>query len=153
MGDKLITQWDEDIDISSEELQNIVKAVSQVYPMIVYANLTQNTYAMLRNEDFLCNEVENSGNYDDLIDNNVENIHQNYKHLFQECFSREHLIQSFAKGKTEVYAEIYQKNRRNEYHWVSSHVIRIENESGDVCQICLNRFLDGIVQERHGDRK
>lgn len=139
--------------ISQEELQSIVKAVSQVYPMIVFANLTKNTYSMLRDEGFLCNEVMESGCYEDLIENNVENIHTNYQNLFEECFSREHLLKSFNEGKTEVYAELYQKNKQGQYQWVSTHVIRIESESGDICHICLNRVLDGIVEERYGNRK
>lgn len=142
-------EFNETMGISVKNLIKIVQAVSQVYPMIVLANLTKNTYTMLRNDGFLYNEVVNSGCYDDLIDDNVENIHMNYQKLFLEYFSREHLEKSFRKGNTEVYAELYQKNKEGQYHWVSTHVIKIENESGDICHICLNRILDGIVEERH----
>lgn len=142
-----------ELNVSHKDLMNIVKAVSQVYPMIILANLTKNTYTMLRNEEFLYNEVGNSGCYDDLIDDNIENIHKNYQQFFWKCFSREHLIKSYNMGKTEVYAELYQKNKDGEYHWVSTHVIRIQNESGDICHICLCRILDGIVEEKHTIRK
>jgi hypothetical protein len=146
-------QLGERAGLDMDDMVRIVKAVSQVYPMIIIANLTRNTYSMLRDDDFLYNEVVKTGSYDELIDNNVENIHSNYRALFQECFSREHLINSFKLGKTEVYAELYQKNREGQYQWVSTQVIRLENENGDVCHICLNRVLDGIVEERHGQRK
>lgn len=139
--------------ISLRDVLNIVQAVSQVYPMIVLANLTENTYTMLRNDGFLYNEVVNAGCYDDLIDDNIGNIHKNYQNIFLECFSREHLIKSFQDGKTEVYAELYQKNKKGQYQWVSTHVIKIEDKSGDVCHICLNRILDGIVEEKHTVRK
>lgn len=139
--------------ISLRDVLNIVQAVSQVYPMIVLANLTENTYTMLRNDGFLYNEVVNAGCYDDLIDDNIGNIHKNYQNIFFECFSREHLIKSFQDGKTEVYAELYQKNKKGQYQWVSTHVIKIEDKSGDVCHICLNRILDGIVEEKHTIRK
>lgn len=145
MSEKLIKE----IGISVKDLMNIVQAVSQVYPMIVLANLTKNTYTMLRNDGFLYNEVVNSGCYDNLIDDNVGNIHTNYQKLFLEYFSREHLLKSFQKGNTEVYAELYQKNKEGQYQWVSTHVIKIKNEAGDICHICLNRILDGIVEERH----
>lgn len=139
--------------ISLRDVLNIVQAVSQVYPMIVLANLTENTYTMLRNDGFLYNEVVNAGCYDDLIDDNIGNIHKNYQNIFLECFSREHLIKSFQDGKTEVYAELYQNNKKGQYQWVSTHVIKIEDKSGDVCHICLNRILDGIVEEKHTIRK
>jgi fibrillarin-like rRNA methylase len=149
----LINSWTELTGTSLEDLVTVANAVSQVYPMIILANLTQNTYSTLRNENFLYNDVADNGVYEDLIDNNAENIHPNYQHLFQKCFSREHLIRSFTQGKTDVYAELYQKDRQGQYRWVSTHVIKIENESGDICHICLNRVLDGVVEERHGERK
>lgn len=140
-------------DVSLKDLLNIVQAVSQVYPMIVLANLTKNTYTLLRNEELLYNKILDSGCYDDLIDDNVENIHKNYQKLFLECFSREYLIKTFKDGKTEVYAELYQKNKYGNYHWVSVQAVQIENKDGDICHICLNRSLDGIVDEKHTIRR
>jgi hypothetical protein len=104
---------------------------------------------MLRNERLLYNEVKNSGVYENLIDDNVVNIHPNYQRLFLECFSREHLLKSYEAGNTEVYAELYQKDKQGQYQWVSIHAIKIESSSGDVCHICLNRSLHGIVAEKH----
>jgi fibrillarin-like rRNA methylase len=153
MNEEITKKWEAESEIPFEELLNIVQGVSQVYPMIVLANLTQNTYSLLRNEDFLCNDVDKTGCYDELIENNAENIHPNYQALFQECFSREHLIKSFKKGKTEVYAELYQKNKDGQYQWVSTHVIRLQDASGEIVHICLNRVMDGRVLEKHGKRK
>lgn len=153
MMNEEIRKLAEHMQISSDDLFNIIRAVSQVYPMIVFANLTKNTYSTLQNNGFLYNEVMTSGNYTDLIDNNVENIHPNYQNLFLKCFSREHLLNSFSQGKNEVYAELYQKSVQGRYQWVSTHVIRVEHESGDMCHICLNRVLDGIVGEKHINRK
>lgn len=151
--EEIRNEWDETTEISFSEFVNIGKAILQVYPMIVLANLTQNTYTLIRNEGFLCRDVKTSGCYDDLIDDNMENIHPNYQKLFYQCFSREQLLQSFKQGKTEVYAEIYQKNKQGQYHWVSAQVIRIESESGDIMHICLNRVLDEINEKRYSQRK
>ncbi len=140
-------------EVSFKDILNIVQAVSQVYPMIVLANLTKNTYTLLRDEGLLYNEVLDSGCYDDLIDDNVANIHKNYQQLFLESFSREYLMKSFSDGKNEVYAELYQKNENGVYHWVSVQAIQIDNKDGDVCHICLNRSLDGIVDVKHTNRR
>ena len=151
--DEILKEWDKNTEVSFSDFINIVKAVSQVYPLIILANLTKNTYIMIRDEGFLCNAMTDSGCYDDLIDDNVENIHANYQKLFYECFSRENLLRSFAEGKTEVYAELYQKSKEGKYHWVSTHVIKIESDSGDIMHICLNRVLDGIDEKRYSNRK
>lgn len=153
MNERAIRQLGKSMGLSFEEMKTILNAMLSVYPMIVFANLTKNTYSLVRNEQFLCNEVMNTGRYDDLIDDNVENIHENYQALFLDCFSRERLLKSFQEGKTEIYAELHQKNKDGAYCWVSTQVIKVEDASGDVCHLCLNRVIDGIVKEKHNRRK
>lgn len=133
----------EKYNVSYTDFISITTAVSQVFPMIVLVNLTKNTYTMLCEDGFLYLESPVTGCYDDLIDDNLENIHPNYQQLFYECFSREHLIQTFIRGKRKVCAEIYQKDKKGQYHWVSVEVFRIENESGDMMHVCFNRGLEG----------
>lgn len=139
--------------VSPREFKNIVKAVMHVYPMIILANLTKNTYTMIRDEGFLCRDIAVSGCYDDMIDDGVENIHPNYQQVFLKCFSRENLLKNYSHGKNEVYAEVYQKDKEGKYHWVSVHTIRIEEESGEVVQICLNRILDKVSVKEYNQRK
>lgn len=136
-------------DIPPEILDNLITAVMNVYPLIVLANLTQNKYFMIRNEGFLYNDIVSHGVYDDLIDDNVDNIHKNYQQIFLECFSRDKLLYEYQNGKTDVYAELYQKDKTGKYCWVSTHAIRIRDDSNDIMHICFNRPLDGIVEERH----
>lgn len=137
-------------NIPSEDLAAMMNAIMSVYPMVVLSNLTKNQYCLIRNEGFLYNDILESGIYDDLIDNNVENIHENYQATFLKCFSRENLLREFASGKTDVYAELYQKDTSGAFRWVSTHVIRVHDDSGDIIQICFNRLLDKIVEKHHG---
>jgi hypothetical protein len=136
-------------DIPSGDLSNLFNAIMKVYPMIVFSNLTKNKYFMIRDEGFLYNDITSSGVYDDLIDDNVANIHANYQEIFVKCFSRKNLLHEYDKGKTDVYAELYQKDQNGKYRWVSTHTIRIQDDSGDVVQICFNRPLDGVEGKSH----
>ena len=54
--------------ISMEEVLTVFEAVSEAFPMIVAANLTKNTYTMIKDDGFLANDMPSSGKYDDLID-------------------------------------------------------------------------------------
>ena len=54
--------------ISVEEVLSVFEAVSQAYPMIVSANLTKNTYTMIKDDGFLAGDLPASGRFDDLID-------------------------------------------------------------------------------------
>ncbi|MBO5208464.1 MAG: hypothetical protein J6B68_03870 [Lachnospiraceae bacterium] len=148
-----VEELEKSIGLDLRETIQVLEAVSEVYPMIVMSNLTKNTYTMIRNENFLAFDMPRSGCYDDLIDDGVDNVHSNYQQVFLECFSRENLLRKFQNGSTEVYAELYQKGGKGKYQWVSTHVIRLRDEQGDVRQICLNRVLEGIVEERGGCRR
>jgi hypothetical protein len=134
--------------VSQEHMNDILEAVVNVYPLIVLANLTQNKYFLIRNQGFLYNSLTETGTYDDLIDDNAENIHEHYQQMFTECFSRKSLMREYENGKTEVYAELYQKNPEGKYRWVSLHCVRISDDSGDIMHLCFNRPLDGIVAKR-----
>lgn len=119
-----------------------VKIKMQNDPMIVLANLSKNAYVIIDDADFFGNEMNVSGRYDDLIDEHMEDVHPNYQRIFYECFSREQLIRRFQQGRTEVYAEIYQKKRQSDYQWVSVYVVRLESASGDVTHICFTSVVD-----------
>lgn len=149
----VLRQWSRTLGLSPREYNNLASAVGQVFPMIVLANLTRNTYSMIKNEDFLAWGIASTGTYDSMIEEGVRNIHPNYQNIFLECFSRENLIKNFSDGKTDIYAELYQKNQEGQYHWVSTHAIRVEVESDDIVEICLNRVLDGVVKSTYVDRK
>lgn len=140
-GDSL-EEFKEINGIALEEVVAVFQAVSEAFPMIVLANLTKNTYTMIKHDGFLADDLPLTGCYDDLIDYGVENIHENYQTLFLKSFSRENLLHSFACGKREVYVELYQLGRGEGYQWVSTHVIRVNDRNGDVCEVCINKVLD-----------
>lgn len=139
--------------LSNGELFQLIDPIFEVFPMVVYANLTQNTYIMIKQDNFLAGNVPNSGCFDNLIDYGVENVHENYQKNFIRCFSRENLLKAFAQGKTDVYAELYQKGHANNFQWVSTHAIRTKNQGNDICHISLNRILDGISEKDGGSRR
>ena len=88
--------------ISMEEVLTVFEAVSEAFPMIVAANLTKNTYTMIKDDGFLANDMPSSGKYDDLIDVGVENIHPNYQRAFLDNFSRERLLQMLGQDTAQA---------------------------------------------------
>ena len=86
-----ITELENNIGFDLRETIQILEAVSEVFPMIVMANLTKNTYTMIRNDNFLAFDMPRSGCYDDLIDDG-----ENY-HTFTE------LNQSISESGDELY--------------------------------------------------
>lgn len=150
--DDLFNGVKQNTEIEAKNLLDIIDAITQIYPMIVLANLTRNSYFMLKNEGFLYEKMVLSGNYDELIRDGVKNIHTDYQALFLESFSRDLLIKNFENGKREIETKLYQKNQKGKYHWVSTKVIRLEDESGDIVHVCLNKVLSKENGDRYGHR-
>lgn len=131
---------------SSKNVNQLFEAIFDVFPMILSANLSQNTYFMYKHDNFLVDDIPETGNYDEMIQNSLINIHPDYQSDFLRLFSRERLLEAYARGITDVYAELYQKGRNSDYQWVSTHVIRTTNQNGDICQICINRIMNDVNQ-------
>lgn len=128
--------------ISMEEVLTVFEAVSEAFPMIVAANLTKNTYTMIKDDGFLANDMPSSGKYDDLIDVGVENIHPKLSACVSGQFLQGTSVTDAGAGTERVCVKLYQKGRGDHYQWVSTHVIRVKDKDGDVCHICINKVLD-----------
>lgn len=138
---------------TSQNVNQLFEAIFDVFPMILCANLSTNTYIMYKHDDFLVDGIPEAGNYDEMIQNSLINIHPDYQADFLRLFSRDKLLNAYEKGITDVYAELYQKGRDGDYQWVSTHVIRTTNQNGDICQISIKRIMNDVKQinmvERH----
>lgn len=127
--------------VVEDALTDILDALSQVYPMILLANLSQNKYIMLRDRGFLYEANYSFGEYDAMIENGMKNVHPNYQATFLDAFERNTLISRYENGVRQVSANLYQKGENGEYQWVITKVIRLQDESGDIVQVCLNEIL------------
>lgn len=122
--------------------QDILSALSSVYPVIISANLTKNTYRMLEYQPILTHNSVNFGIFDELISMGLPNMKPEFQTLFLKTFSREVLVEQFLNGKTEVYEEIKQFCADGKEHWIGIHVIFISKKEEDIREICLSRIID-----------
>lgn len=75
----------EDI-FESIELQHLFYAISKFFPMIIYVNLTQNTYKMLEYESFTTKKASAEGVFDELINVGVSTVDPVQKNYFMVLF-------------------------------------------------------------------
>lgn len=123
--------------------QDILNALSSVYPVIVSANLTKNTYRMLEYQPLLSKEQVSFGTFDDLISMGLGNMEPGFQKLFLRAFSRDVLKKRFLiNGEMEVYEEIKQFCADGKEHWLEIHAICISKEENDLREICLIRVID-----------
>ena len=135
------------IEIESErqrliENQSLRAAICTAYPLIMRINLTQDYYECFVEEQDSYT-IDRSGSYDELFRYGAERVYSAYREDYSSLFSRETIMKKFAEGEREIYLEYRQKGMDEEYHWISSHLIYVDNPvNGDMIAIRMIKILD-----------
>lgn len=125
------------------ERRQLSMAATQVYPVIVSVNLTQNTYHIIENQLFKTQDIPKKGNFDELLEQKMKILHPDYQMEFARLFSREHLMECFHLKEKSVFMEHLQMGDDGIYHWTASYAIQVDNPyNDDVLEIILSRNID-----------
>ena len=82
--------------------QLLLSAVFQKYPLVIFANLTKNSYYMMAYDNFTTTECAATGVFDDLIKHGAETILVGERDVFAKTFSRDNLLKQYKAGAKEV---------------------------------------------------
>jgi hypothetical protein len=80
----------------------LMDAIFQKYPLVIFSNLTRNSFYMMAYDNFSSKSCPASGTFDDLIAHGTSTMHPEDQNLFAATFSRQNLLDAFADGKTSV---------------------------------------------------
>ena len=97
----------------------LIEAVYQKFPLIVFANLTRNSYHVMRKENFIESTIPATGTYDDGLEV-VKRMSdaEDYPEL-EKAFSRENLIKAYKRGEKSVVRIVRQHDDQGEYHRIA----------------------------------
>lgn len=136
-----------------ESLQ-LMRAVDSAFDMLISANLTQNSYYMIGYDRFINHTAPDYGNFDKLIEIGAATIPEHHREQFIETFSREKLLEAYSKGRKSVFLNHQQYADDGQVHWVSTHVMFMENiYNDDVLEITLSRCIDKDKEEEEKNKK
>ncbi len=125
------------------DYMRLITAVSNTYDMVLFENLTKNTYHLINSGSYTQYDTRAEGNLDDLIALGAENVPKEYKAGYYEHFSKEALLKAHAAGEKDIYWEYLYCNDRGEPYWVNSHVLFVEDPyEGDILTITLSQNID-----------
>jgi EAL domain-containing protein (putative c-di-GMP-specific phosphodiesterase class I) len=82
----------------------LMDAIFQKYTLVIFSNLTRNSFYMMVYDNFSSTSCPASGTFDDLIVHGTSTMHPEDQQLFATTFSRENLLRMNAQGKTVVKA-------------------------------------------------
>ncbi len=141
------------MDLEREALQ-LMRGISDSYDMVIFVNLSQNTYHMISYDRFLNQSASEEGNFDELIEIGTSTVPDSYKESFHNAFSRESLLSEYKAGKKDVYLEHQQYDDAGTVHWVSTQVLFVDNPyDEDILEITLSQNIDERIHTEAEQRE
>ena len=80
----------------------LLSVIFQRYPLVIFSNLTRNSFYMMAYQDFTAKGCPSTGVFDELIQHGAESMYPDERELFANTFSRENLLKQHEKGEAVV---------------------------------------------------
>lgn len=111
--------------------QLLMEAVFTRFPMIIFANLTRNSYYMMAYEDYTTRTSPAAGVYDELIQAGIDSMHPDDKEKFANATDRTRLLEAYAHGQRTVSVTTRQMGDDGVYRSVETADYFVTNPSTD----------------------
>ena len=119
----------------------LMHVIFRRYPLVIFSNLTRNTYYMMVYENFTTTGCASTGVFDELILSGTASMHDEDKDIFFNAFKRENLLNAYARGETQVRTVTRQLGDDGIYRRVETTDYFVKSPSSDdvlVITLCEN---------------
>lgn len=132
-----------DTQSQSSAIQLLLDAVYMVYPLIIYINLTRNSYYMMKYDDFTTTCCSSAGPFDECIEFASGTMYPEDREMFRSTFCIENQMAAYMRGEKSISVVVRQLGDDNVYRRVEVTNYFVKNPSSDdVLAISLNRPLE-----------
>lgn len=80
----------------------LMEVIFRRYPLVIFTNLTRNSFYMMAYQDFTTTSCPSTGIFDELIVHGASSMHPDDRELFASTFNRERLIREYNSGTREL---------------------------------------------------
>lgn len=119
----------------------LMQVVFRKYPLVIFSNLTRNSYYMMAYENYTSTGCASTGIFDELIVHGAASMHPEDQAIFAETFDRRNLLQAYADGKSVVRLVTRQLGDDGCYRRVDTRDYFVKSASSDdvlVITLCEN---------------
>lgn len=119
----------------------LMNVIFKKYPLVIFSNLTRNSFYMMAYENFTATGCPSTGIFDELIMHGAQSMHPDDRELFSQTFNRQNLLKNYADGKSEVQAITRQLGDDGVYRRVETTDYFVKSPSSDdvlVITLCDN---------------
>ena len=125
------------------QVKVLIDAVYKKFPLIIFGNLSRNSYHVMKKENFIDTTIPETGSYDEgfnLVKRLSDEI--DYPEL-DKAFARENLLAAHARGEKRVVRLVRQHDDNGVYHRIAIEDYFMENpDSDDVFIVCFMQSVD-----------
>ena len=80
----------------------LINAIFKRYPLVIFTNLTRNSFYMMAYENFTSTSCPSAGVFDELIVHGTSSMHPDDREIFATTFNRERLIEANRSGAQTI---------------------------------------------------
>ena len=80
----------------------LINAIFRRYPLVIFTNLTRNSFYMMAYENFTTTSCPSTGVFDELIVHGTSSMHPDDREIFATTFNRERLIKEHDSGTETI---------------------------------------------------
>lgn len=120
----------------------LLTAVFKKYPLVIFANLTRNSFYMMAYDNFTSTGCPSTGVFDELIVHGAASMHPDDRQAFADTFNRENLLKAYNEGKDTVALTTRQLGDDGIYRKVETVDYFVKSESSNdvlTISLCENR--------------
>ena len=136
------------IETEAAAQQILLQAVYMRYPLIIYGNLTRNSFYMMTYKNFTAQRCPSTGTIDDLIEHGTQTMHPDDRERWHAMFCRENQIKLYSEGKKEFHMITRQLGDDGVYRKVETSNYFVKSPATDdvlIISLC-NNFACGEEQ-------
>lgn len=131
------------VQAPSSATQLLLEAVFTRYPLVIFANLTRNSFYMMAYENFTARSCPSTGVFEELIAHGASSMHPEDQDLFQNAFNISNLLSAYERGEKFVSIITRQLGDDGIYRRVETTDYFVKNPSvEDVLVIALCHNLE-----------
>ena len=125
----------------SGEFTKMLQAISTYFPLVIFVNLTRNSYYMMEYMSYTTQKAKDEGEFDKLIADGASMFHPEDMQAFLDVFARENLIRAYEEGRTMVEHYGRQIGDDGVYRYVrTTGVIMRDEKTGDLCEVSFTHI-------------
>ncbi|SFQ16476.1 EAL domain, c-di-GMP-specific phosphodiesterase class I (or its enzymatically inactive variant) [Lachnospiraceae bacterium XBB1006] len=106
----------------------LAEAIYKKYPLIIFSNLSKNSYSIRRKENVIDDVIPETGSYDEGIINMKKFLEKRHHAEFDAAFSKESLFAAHDRGEDNVVRVFEQTNEQGERVMVGIEDYFLENK-------------------------